>query len=296
MNILIQAILDGICIGAIYGLGAMGLVVIQKSSGVFNMAQGMLMMFGGFIAANLSLNMGLPMWLATILSMLAMAVVGLIINFLVMRPLAGESAFTQLMATIGLMSIIYGIIMMIWGTLPFVYPTEIIPIGNVELWGGIVLSPSYVNGLIIAIIACIILTIYYQKSREGTAMRATSEDEELAASVGIRVTKVLRLTWMIGASCAALSGVLFGMLGSVNYMMGEVGLIAIIPVLVFGGLESFIGALLAGLIVGIASMLAGAYLEVTFPGITGVIPLTIMLIILIFKPYGLFGEERIERI
>ena len=295
MNVLIQAIIDGICVGAIYGLGAMGLVVIQKSSGVFNMAQGMLMMFGGFIAANLSLNLGLPMWLSTIVSMLAMAVIGLIVNFFIMRPLAGESAFTQLMATIGLMSILYGVIMVIWGTLPFVYPSEIIPLKNLEI-GQIVISTSYLNGLIIAIIACVILTVYYQKSREGTAMRATAEDEELAASVGIRVTKVLRLTWMIGASCAALAGVLFGMLGSVNYMMGEVGLVAIIPVLVFGGLESFIGALLAGLIVGIASMLAGAFLEVTFPGITSVIPLIIMLIILIFKPYGLFGEERIERI
>jgi branched-chain amino acid transport system permease protein len=295
MNILVQAIIDGICIGAIYGLGAMGLVVIQKSSGVFNMAQGMLMMFGGFITASLALDLGLPMWMATIASMLAMAVVGLIINFLIMRPLAGESAFTQLMATIGLMSIVYGIIMAIWGTLPFVYPSDIIPVGNVEI-GEIVISPSYLNGFIIAVISCIILSMYYQKSKEGTAMRATSEDEELAASVGIRVTKVLRLTWMIGAACAALAGVLFGMLGSVNYMMGEIGLITIIPVLVFGGLESFIGALLAGLIVGVASMLAGAYLEVSFPGITGVIPLIIMLIILIFKPYGLFGEERIERI
>lgn len=253
------------------------------------------MMFGGFIAANLSLDLGLPMWLSTIISMGAMAIIGFIINFLIMRPLAGESAFTQLMATIGLMSILYGIIMAIWGTLPFVYPSEIIPLGKIEI-GKIALSPSYLNGFIIAAIVCIILSVYYQKSREGTAMRATSEDEELAASVGIRVTKVLRLTWMIGASCAALAGVLFGMLGSVNYMMGEVGLTAIFPVLVFGGLESFIGALLAGLILGVTSMLAGAYLEVTFPSITEVVPLIIMLIILIFKPYGLFGEERIERI
>ncbi len=295
MAIFIQAIIDGICIGAIYGLGAMGLVVIQKSSGVFNMAQGMLMMFGGFIAANLSVDLGQPMWLATIVSMVAMAFVGLVINFIVMRPLAGESHFTQLMATIGLLSIVYGIVLAIWGTLPFVFPGEVIPVEKIDI-GEISISPSYLNGFIIALIACIFLSLYYRKSKEGTAMRATSEDEELAASVGIRVTKVLRLTWMIGAFCAALSGVLFGMLGSVNYMMGEIGLLAIIPVLVFGGLESFVGALLAGFIVGIANMLAGAYLEASFPGITGVVPLVIMLIILIFKPYGLFGEERIERI
>lgn len=281
--------------GGIYGFGAMGLVVIQKSSGVFNMSQGMMMMFGGFLCASLAVDIGMSMWLSAILSMLGMALVGLIIHFIIMRPLAGESAFTQLMATIGLMTILYGIILAIWGTLPYVYPTEIIPIGKYT-FGEITVSASYSNGLIIAVFACIILSLYYKKSKEGTAMRATSEDEELAASVGIRVTKVLKMTWMIGGSCAALSGILFGMVGSVNYMMGEIGLMAVIPVLVFGGLESFMGALLAGLIVGVASMLAGAYLEGTFPGITSVVPLFIMLIILILKPYGLFGEERIERI
>jgi len=127
-------------------------------------------------------------------------------------------------------------------------------------------------------------------------MRGTSEDEELAGSVGIRVTKVLRLSWILGSACAALAGVLFGSLGSVNYMLGEIGLTAIIPVVVFGGLESFVGALMAGLIVGVVTMIAGTYLEVALPGIMPVVPLVIMLIVLIFKPYGLFGEERIERI
>jgi branched-chain amino acid transport system permease protein len=295
MSVLIQAILDGICIGAIYGLGAMGLVVIQKSSGVFNLAQGMLMMFGGFIAAQATTSLDLPMWLATILCMAVTSVIGLIINFLVMRPLAGESPFAQLMATIGLLSILYGTIMGIWGTLPYVYPTDLISTGDID-FGEIRVSSAYVNGFVIAVIACIVLTVYYQRSKEGTAMRATSEDEELAASVGIRVSKVLRLTWMIGAACAALSGVLFGMLGSVTYMLGEIGLMAIIPVLVFGGLESFVGALLAGFIVGVATMIAGTYLEVKLPGIMNVVPLVIMLIVLIFKPYGLFGEKRIERI
>lgn len=295
MMSIVQAILDGICIGAIYGLGAMGLVVIQKSSGVFNLAQGMFMMFGGFITANLTLDGGLPMWLSTVVSMGVMAIVGMVLNLVIMRPLAGESAFTQLMATIGMMSIMYGISMAVWATDPYIYSAEIIPLRDIKV-GGITLSPSYVNGFIIALIACIVLSEYYRRSKEGTAMRATSEDEELAASVGIQVTKVLKLTWVIGAACAALSGVLFGMLGSVNYMMGEVGLMAIMPVLVFGGLESFVGALVAGFIIGIVNMLAGVYLEIRLPGITTVVPLVIMLLILIVKPYGLFGERRIERI
>lgn len=295
MTVLIQAILDGICVGAIYGLGAMGLVVIQKSSGLFNLAQGMLMMAGGFVAAQAIDSLGCPMWLAVTLSMLVMMAVGFVINLLVIRPLLGESVFTQLMATIGLLSILYGIIMAIWGTLPRVYPSEIIPIGDLRL-GEIVVSSTYLNGFLISVIGCVVLTLYYQRSKEGLAMRATSEDEQLAASAGIRVTKVLQLTWMIGSACAALAGVLFGMLGSVTYMLGEIGLMAIIPVMVFGGLESFVGALLAGLIVGIVTMLAGAYLEVALPGIMTIVPLAIMLLILLFKPYGLFGEERIERI
>jgi branched-chain amino acid transport system permease protein len=295
VTVLIQAILDGICVGAIYGLGAMGLVVIQKSSGLFNLAQGMLMMAGGFVAAQAIDSLGCPMWLAATLSMLVMMAVGFVINLLVIRPLLGESVFTQLMATIGLLSILYGIIMAIWGTLPRVYPSEIIPIGDLRL-GEIVVSSTYLNGFLISVIGCVVLTLYYQRSKEGLAMRATSEDEQLAASAGIRVTKVLQLTWMIGSACAALAGVLFGMLGSVTYMLGEIGLMAIIPVMVFGGLESFVGALLAGLIVGIVTMLAGAYLEVALPGIMTIVPLAIMLLILLFKPYGLFGEERIERI
>jgi branched-chain amino acid transport system permease protein len=295
MSTLIQAILDGICVGSIYGLGAMGLVVIQKSSGVFNMAQGMVMMIGAYVAAMLAIPMGISMWLAAIGSMIITAAVGLVINFVVMRPLAGESVFTQLMATIGLLSILYGITLGIWGTQPYIYPSQIIPMGDLAI-GPIKISSAYLNGFVIAVLSCLALTFYYQRSKEGIAMRATSEDEELAASVGIRVTKVLRLTWFIGAGCAALAGVLFAMLGTVNYMLGEIGLIAIIPVLVFGGLESFVGALLAGLIVGVATMIAGAYLEVTLPGIMPVVPLVIMLLVLIFKPYGLFGEERIERI
>lgn len=295
MDILVQAVLDGICVGAIYGIGAMGLVVIQKSSGIFNMAQGMLMMFGAFVAARCALGIGMPMWLSVVSAMLVVGILGLIIDFIVMRPLVGESAFTQLMATMGLLSILYGIIMIIWGTHPYVYPSEIIPIGNLEI-GDISVTSTYINGFILGVASCVGLTLFYKYSKEGIAMRATSEDEELAASTGIRVTKVLRISWILGAGCAALAGVLFGGLGSVNYMLGDIGLLAIIPVMVFGGLESFTGALLAGLIVGVATMIAGTYLEVMLPGIMHVVPLVIMLLVLIFKPYGLFGEERIERI
>lgn len=295
METLIQATLDGLCVGAIYGLGAMGLVVIQKSSSIFNMSQGMFMMAGAYIAAMFAIPLGMPMWVAALAAMVITAVIGLVINFTVFRKLLGESVFTQLMATIGLMSILYGAILGIWGTVPMIYNTDVLPTGDL-IFGQFKISSAYMNGLIIASLACLVLTLYYQYSKEGTAMRATAEDEELAGSVGIRVTKVLRLAWIIGAACAALSGVLFAMLGSVNYMLGEVGMISIIPVMVFGGLESFVGALLAGLIVGVATMIAGAYLEVSMPGIMGVVPLVIMLVVLVIRPYGLFGEERIERI
>jgi branched-chain amino acid transport system permease protein len=157
METLIQAVLDGLCIGAIYGLGAMGLVVIQKSSGVFNMSHGMLMMFGAYIAAMIALPMGMPMWVAALVAMVVSALVGWGVNLIIFRQLMGESVFTQLMATIGLLSILYGITLGIWGTFPHVYPSDILPTGDL-IFGPYKVSSAYVNGFIIAGLACLFLT------------------------------------------------------------------------------------------------------------------------------------------
>lgn len=295
MELLLPAILNGICLGFIFSLGAMGLVVIYKSSGVFNMAQGMMMMMGAFIAASFALSLGMPVWLATLVGMAVMAAVGLILELLTMGPLVGQPLFAQLMATIGLLSIIRGISMMIWKTRVYTYPTNIIPIGDLFM-GTFKLSASYLNGAIIAIAAGILLGLYYRYSKQGIAMRAISEDEQLAESVGIRAKTILALTWALGGVVAALSGTLFGLTGSVNYVMGDIGLLAIMPAVLLGGLDSFTGALIAGPVIGITAMITGTYLEVIAPGIVAIIPLVVMLIVMLFMPHGIFGQKRIERI
>jgi len=295
MELLLPAIINGICLGFIFSLGAMGLVVIYKSSGVFNMAQGMMMMMGAFIAASFALSLGLPVWLATLVGMAIMAAVGLILELLTMGPLVGQPLFAQLMATIGLLSILRGICMMIWKTRVYTYPANIIPIGDLVI-GTFKLSASYLNGAMIAIAAGILLGLYYRYSKQGIAMRAISEDEQLAESVGIRAKTILALTWALGGVVAALSGTLFGLTGSVNYVMGDIGLLAIMPAVLLGGLDSFTGALIAGPVIGITAMITGTYLEVIAPGIVAIVPLVVMLIVMLFMPHGIFGQKRIERI
>lgn len=295
MEVLIKAVLDGICLGLIYSLGAIGIVVIFKSSGVFNMGQGMMMMIGAFVACSAALSLGVPMWLAVLIAMVIMALAGWLTEILMVGPLLGQPLFAQLMATIGLLSILRGVCMLIWGTTIYTYPTNIIPTGDLIL-GTLKISSSFVNGAVIAIIVGVLLALYYRYSKQGIAMRAISEDEQLAESVGIKARTILILTWALGGALAAVSGVLFGLIGSINYVMGDIGLIAIMPVVIFGGLESFVGALLAGPIIGIITIITGIYLEGFAPGIVAIVPATVMLIILLFMPYGLFGQRRIERI
>lgn len=295
MEMLIQAVVNGICVGFIFSLGAMGLVVIYKSSGVFNMAQGMMMMMGAFVAATFALSLGMPVWLSTLVGMAVMAVVGLVVERLMVGPLVGQPLFAQLMATIGLLSILRGICMMIWRTRVYIYPENIIPMGDLVL-GSFKLSASYLNAAVIAIAAGILLGLYYRYSKQGIAMRAISEDEQLAESVGVKAKTILALTWALGGVVAALAGTLFGLTGSVNYVMGDIGLIAIMPAVLLGGLDSFTGALLAGPIIGVTAMITGMYLEAIAPGIVAIVPLAVMLIVLLFRPHGLFGQRRIERI
>lgn len=294
MEVLIQTIIDGVCLGLIYSLGALGLVILFKSSGIVNIGQGMIMMVGAFVVLSFD-NLHMPMSISLIIALAVLALLAVLVQILVINPLVGQSILAQLVATIGLLYILRGVTVMIWGGEVYNYAADIIPIGDLT-FGHYKVCSSYLNGLIITIIAGVLLIAYYRYSKQGIAMRAISEDEQLAESVGIRARKILSLSWALSGAIGALSGCLFGVMGSISYNMGDIGLNAIMPVALFGGLESIGGALLAGPIVGIASLVAGVYLEDIAAGITAIVPLVLMLVVLIFMPYGLFGQKRIERI
>lgn len=294
MDYFLQLLLSGICIGAVYGLGAIGFVIIYKSSGIFNLAHGEMMMVGAFFGVTFANMLGWPIWLSFILALFAAALVGFLIQILVMRPLTGQSHFAILMVTVGLMFILKGLTLIIWGHQTYDFSTTALPIGSLEI-GQAIISAEYIIGFIISITLFILLWAYFSYTKSGLSMRATADDEELAESMGVRVRKIFSIAWILAGVSSAVGGIVMGMMTAVDYNMGEVGL-KVLPVVVFGGLESFLGAVVGGIVVGVTGTLSGGYLDEYLIGFKDITPYIIMLLVLLIKPYGLFGEKRIERI
>ena len=289
-----QLLLSGICVGAVYGLGAVGFVIIYKSSGIFNLAHGEMMMVGAFFAVTGANLLGWPMWVAFLLALVFAALTGFVIQFLVIRPLMGQPVFAVVMVTVGLMFIIRGGCLLLWGYRSYGYPELIFPMGTLEI-GEAIVSAEYIVGLIIGAVLFIALGCYFAFTRSGLSMRATADDEHLAESMGVRVSRIFGLAWILAGASAAVGGMTLGMMTSIDYMLGEVGL-KVMPVVVFGGLDSILGAIIGGIVVGVTSTLSGGYLEEYLIGFRDIAPFIIMLLVLLIKPHGLFGEKRIERI
>jgi branched-chain amino acid transport system permease protein len=294
MDFFVQLFLSGICVGAVYGLGAVGFVIIYKSSGTFNLAHGEMMMIGAFFAVTLANMLGWPMWLGFLLAMIFAGVTGYIIEFSIIRPLIGQPPFAIVMVTVGLMFIIRGVCLLLWSYRSYSYPEQIFPMGSLEI-GEVILSSDYISSLIIGTIFFIALGCYFAFTRSGLSMRATADDEYLAESMGVRVSRIFGMAWIMAGASAAIGGMTLGMMTSIDYMLGEVGL-KVLPVVVFGGLDSVLGAIIGGIIVGVTSTLSGGYLEEYLIGFRDIAPYIIMLLVLFIRPYGLFGEKRIERI
>lgn len=294
MEFLLQLLVSGICVGAVYGVGAIGFVLIYKSSGIFNLAHGEMMMVGAFFGVTFAHMLGFPMWLAFLLSLVFSAVMGLTIQFLVIRPLTGQPLFAILMVTVGLMFIIRGICLLTWGAITYTFPGQIFPMPNLTM-GGVRVASEYVVSVIIVVVLLLAIAGYFRFTRSGLSMRATADDEQLAESMGVRVGRIFGISWILAGVSSAVGGMTLGMMTSIDYMMGEVGL-KVLPVVVFGGLESLFGAVIGGLVVGVVSVMSGGYLEGYLTGFKDVAPYIIMLLVLLIRPYGLFGEKRIERI
>ncbi|MFC1822374.1 branched-chain amino acid ABC transporter permease [Thermodesulfobacteriota bacterium] len=294
MDFFLQLLLPGICVGAVYALGAIGFVLIYKASKIFNVAHGEMMMTGALVAVTFAVKLELPMFLAFLCALVVTAIIGMIIQFLIIRPLTGQSLFSILMATVALIFVFRGGSLLLWSHKFYAYPGQIFPLKSLML-GGAILAPSYINSLLLAIIMIILLGIYFKFTKSGLTMRAIADDVQLAESIGVRVGKSFGVVWALAGATAAVGGISLGMLTNVDVMLGELGL-KVLPVVVVGGMESIAGACIGGLIVGITSSLSGGYLEGYLPGFKDVAPFIIMLIVLLIRPNGIFGEKRIERI
>lgn len=287
-------IVTGIATGGVFALVALGFVLIYKASDVINFAQGDLLMVGAYVGWALS-TAGLPFPVAFVLTLIIAALIGLLIERIVLRPMIGEPIIAVIIVTLGLSSMLRGLVFFVASTEVRRFPEDIFPITPVQI-GPIPVPQIYAWAVVIAAVAVLILTLFFRFSRQGIALRAAADDQQAAMSMGIRISWVFALSWALSASVAAAAGILLGNLTGVNFTLADIGL-QVFPVVILGGLDSIPGAIIGGLVIGVLQNLASGYLDPCVGGgLKNVFPFFVLVAILMLKPYGLFGRERIERV
>lgn len=283
-------IVSGLVVGTMYGMVAMGFAMIFKVSRVVNFAQGEVMMLIAFIAYSVALRTDGSMPLV-VLSVLASSVlVGSLIERLVIRPMLGQPTFSIVMMTIALAVLLRSIIGLVWGTDPMRMPgANTSP--PIEILGASI-SMAQVALVAAYLTACAAIWAFLQFSVVGIAMRATATDPTVSLLMGLSISKLYRVAWIISALLAGMAGLLFANIYHVGLDMGHVGIQAF-PAAILGGLDSVLGSALAGLLIGVAENLAGGYIGSGYKEIAG---FAIILVVLMLRPHGLFGEKDIERV
>jgi branched-chain amino acid transport system permease protein len=246
-SILIQVIVAGIATGGVYGLIALGFVLIYKATSVLNLAMGDFMTLGAFICFSALTFIHVPFYIAFAITIVFAILLGIVIEPLILRPMIGQPIISVIMVTIGLGAILRGLMYMIWSPNYRAFP-QIFPPKPLNL-GFAVVPSGLLWGFIFAVITSVLFLLIFKFSRTGVAMRATANDQQAALSMGVSVKRVFALSWSFGAIAAVIGGIVIGNLSGINIYMGEVGL-AVLAVIILGGLDSIGGAILGGFIVG----------------------------------------------
>lgn len=294
METFLQLIVSGTLLGGVYALLALGVVVIFKATKIFNFAVGSLAMLGAYVLWSLFMALQLPFWISIILIIICTWVIGIVLYQLTIRPMVGQPLMSIVIMTLGLSILLDALVLAFWGSQQKYY-AEFLPMGGIKL-GAVVISEQYLVAFVVAFLLFGALTLFFQRTNMGLAMRAVAESHDAARASGIKVGNIFMWTWVIATLTAAVGGVLLGSIRGLDLSLSGVGLKAF-PAILLGGLESFPGCIIGGLIIGIAENLASGYLDTyTQGGMSDVMPWILAVIILITKPHGLFGEKRIERI
>lgn len=282
--------LAGLGSGALLSLTALAFVLIYKATRVVNLAVGEILMLGGYLFFAFSAGFGLPVSLSIPLAIATGGVFGAVVERGIIRPMLGESPISVLMVTVGLGSVLVGLVELIWNTDPRTLSDFM---GNTPIFiGEAYISRKIAIGFLVASLVIALFLVLFRFWRGGVALRATATDQAAAYSCGINVPGVFSLAWVIACATAAGAGILVGAIGGITPTMGVFGLSALVVVIV-GGLDSVAGALVGGLIIGVVEAWAGTYLGGEFKMVT---TFSILIIALMIRPYGLFGTTEIERL
>ncbi len=293
MDLLLQLLLAGITVGGGYALGGLGFVLIFKATGVFNFAHGQLTMVGAYFFYMFQVQLGLPPWWAVPAALASMFSVGIAIERFCLRRMVGESAISIIMLTIGLGSLLRSIVGLIWGTQPQA-PVPLFPAGFITALG-VQVPTVYVWTLATAAVLIGAFLLFFRMSAQGVAMRAVAFNQDHASLSGISIHRVFALAWGLAAVMASVSGILMVQLVGLDLSLELRGLSAF-PAAILGGIDSVGGVIIGGLIIGLVEALAGGYLDPYLGGAKEMIGFVVLILILMVRPYGLFGTPEIKKV
>jgi branched-chain amino acid transport system permease protein len=291
----LQLVITGIAVGGVYALIALGFVLIFKASAVVNFGPGELVLFGAYIAWATILHMHFPLYVAFPLTLVVAIGLGLVIERGVLRPLIGEPIISVIMVTFGVASVIRGVLNMSWGSdtrpFPALFSSEPFHLGPVPV------SPVHLWSFVSVMLLLAAFSLFFKFSLTGMAMRATADNQQVAQSLGVSVKRIFALSWCIATVVSALGGIILGSVrGGVDFSLADLGL-KVFPVVILGGLDSVPGAIVGGILIGVFENLSGGYLDpILGGGVKEVAPFVALVIILMLRPYGLFGKVDIERV
>jgi branched-chain amino acid transport system permease protein len=290
----VELCINGLLVGSLYSIVALGFVLIYKASSVINFAQGQFVMFAGYVIAFWILTFDFPVLVAAALAAVVMVVVGLVVEYLVLRHLIGQPVHSVIMATIGLAFFLEGFAQLLFGietrNVPLPISDEPVFIGDI-LINGIELIAAGVSA-----VGFLAIGWFFIKSRYGIALRAIADDQQVSLAMGINVKRYFALAWGIAGIVALVGGIFWGNAIGVDTQLALIGL-KVFPVVILGGLDSIVGAIVGGLIIGLVESLAAGFIDPLVGGGTkDLTPYVLMILVLMFRPYGLFGKHDIERV
>jgi branched-chain amino acid transport system permease protein len=308
VDVFLQLVVAGLAIGVQFALIVLGFVVIYRATGVINFAQGAFVVLGAYLAYNAITTWGLPFYVSVAVAMIGCAIVGVLIEFLILRRMIGQPVYAVIMITIGLLIIMQEIPTMIWGgdnlVLGDPWGADSVTAGNV------VIETKNIAILVMAAIVLAGFFLLFRYTRIGIAMRATALDQEVALAQGISAKRVFAVSWAIAGAVGALAGITAaaGAAANVQPALGFVALIAF-PAMILGGLDSPLGAVIGGVIIGVTQTLTQGWVtgilhfgwlpeapDFLGAGFEDVMPYLVMIVILLVRPFGLFGTKEVERV
>ena len=285
-------LVNGLAVGSIYALIALGFALLYKSTKILNLAHGELVLFGGYLA--IALSRVLPFPVAVFLTLVAAGLLGFAVERVIMRPLFGQSLLSVIIVTLALGYIVRGVMVGAWGgdTRQF---SGVLPTGVVTI-GGIAIQRVGIYSAATAMALLIVFWLFFRYSLVGIAMRAAANEQLTASTLGVSLRRVFAYAWAFAAIAAAVGGVLLGLWLGVNFALGEVGLKSLAAV-ILGGLDSIPGAILGGFAIGVIETTIGGYIDANvIYGFKDIVAFVVILLVLMVRPYGLFGTEHVERL